>query len=213
MSLTPRDTQRQRVYDAGEAMAEFDAGPMTWTEVEAFCAKINQSKWFRARWRTSITPQLKRGGSAYGYPGGRITLPLFARNPVTILHEVAHTVTSTGIVAPHGPEFCGVFLALVRHFMGVEAAKRLRANMRTYRVKVDTRAVPAARFSVVSASAVAQQRAAYRSKKLSTAERQELVLLLRRAASSGVLGASGRKPRAHALEVARIIESIKAADR
>lgn len=203
-----RDNQRQRVYDAQRDLPEYTQ-IMTWPEVESFVRKVNDSVWFRSRWGTTITPVLKRGGSAYGYPGGRITLPGFARNPIVILHEIAHTVTPYhSDVAPHGPEFCGILLGLVRHYLGTDVARRLRANMRTHRVKVKGAALPAARRQVTPAAE--QRRAANTAKSLPLApvERELLVRLLRKAATSGALGPSGRRPRAQALSIARTIERI-----
>ena len=201
-----RDNQRQRVYNAQRDLPEYHQ-LMTWPEVEAFCQKVNDSVWFRSRWVITVRPVLKRGGSAYGYGGGRITLPAFARNPIVILHEIAHTVRPAGPdVAAHGPEFCGIFLGLVRHFLGAETGRQLRQNMRTHRVRVRVAALPSARRQATPTAERRKAASAARSLPLQPVERELLVRLLRQAAASGALGPAGRKPRAQALAIARTIE-------
>lgn len=206
MATTARDNQKSRVYRAGWSMPEFEQR-MSWPEVERFCQRINESAWYRARWATRITPVVKRGGSGYGYTTGRLTLPLFARTKLSILHEVAHAVLgANATVAPHGPEFCGIYLALVGHFMGADTKRRLREAMRTERVRVKTSAVPRARYVVKPAAEVRQRAAAAKRRPLTASERGDLVSLLRQATAAGAFGPSGRKPRAHALELARMLE-------
>jgi putative metallohydrolase (TIGR04338 family) len=211
-----RDSKRERVYDAQRAQPEYNQ-LLSWPEVEAFIAEINASRWFRARWDTVIQPVFKRGGSAYGYPGGRITLPAFARSKLIILHEVAHSVCCEdpgyqARLASHGPEFCGVYLALLDRFMGPEVAGRVRAEFRSRRVTTSNALLPAPARPVVTVAEV--RRAAIVSRvPLSDRERDDLAALLRRAAVSGAFGAAGSKPRAQALALARglRVETVAAA--
>lgn len=202
----PRDTQKSRLYRAQQAMPEYDDPPMPWPDVEAYVTSITRSTWFRARWpHATIRPVQKRGGSAYGYSTGRITLPLFARNRLIICHEIAHTLTPG---AWHGPEFCGLYLALVEHFVSRDARGRLRANMREQRVRVSNTAIPKPRPTTPLAH---RQRAAAAARRqpLTTAERRHTAELLRRAAAAGQLGPAGRKPREHALAVARQLDPAR----
>jgi hypothetical protein len=67
-----------------------------------------------------------------------INAPRWSRRPRFLLHELAHAVCPRD-VAPHGREFAAIFLALVKRYMGDEAAAALRASYRTNRVKWNRR--------------------------------------------------------------------------
>lgn len=67
-------------------------------------------------------------------PTVKINAPPFSRYPRFMLHELAHAVIPRH-AAWHGREFAAVFLALVRRFMGAEAATALRASFREHGVK------------------------------------------------------------------------------
>lgn len=82
-------------------------------------------------------------------------LPPFAWNRLIVLHEVAHVFTWHRQYAPHGPEFCGVYLVLVGHFVGCECRAELRANLRERRVRVSMPRVPEPRLLTATASRVA----------------------------------------------------------
>ncbi len=213
MSSHPRDSKRQRVYDAERELPEFHQ-KMDWPEVEAFFAQVNASRWFRARWSTVVRPVRKRGGSAYGYPGGRVTLPAFARNRIVILHEIAHTVTyADQRYAPHGPEYCGVFVALVGHFVSDDVARRLRAELRARKVAVKGTLLPEPVRPVTSLTEVRKRRASQQRQPLSDRERADLAELLRRAAVSGEFGAAGTRLRTQALALARAVRAEVAASK
>lgn len=73
---------------------------------------------------------------------GRLRLQVEWPHHVVLLHEIAHFVTAVPgwerdghDGAAHGREFCAAFLALVQHDLGVEAAKRLRQEMKVRRCR------------------------------------------------------------------------------
>jgi len=77
---------------------------------------------------------------------GFLNLPVWSRSRLVILHELAHIVTNSEYmasrgykqtpVAGHGPEFCSVYLALVRRYLGEPFYLELRENMRSRNVKI-----------------------------------------------------------------------------
>lgn len=126
----PRDSQRERLYRAESAL------PGSWrntigtnADAQAYVDSIITSRWFRQRWTIPairVAPGRTRGVSY----GGVITLAPTARNPMVILHEIAHEAltwhTPGGSeVASHGPQFAATHLLLVRHFIGDAAAQAL----------------------------------------------------------------------------------------
>lgn len=73
--MTPRDSQRQRLYDAEEELEchqtehintanETPANGMTLQEIERFVDKAIRSAWFRRRWRLSTTFRIGDGRGA-----------------------------------------------------------------------------------------------------------------------------------------------------
>lgn len=153
----PRDTMCKRVYEAEDALSECWHQPMEWPAVEEFVAKVNRSRWVRARWSQQVVPVAERRTrvSATAWSDGRIVLPPFAWNRLIVLHEVAHVFTWHSQYAARGPEFCGIYLVLVDHFIGRECRAELRANLRERRVTVSTALVPAPRPVTASPSRVA----------------------------------------------------------
>lgn len=153
----PRDTQRQKVYDAEGAAFGYAPGHsvlatpfkgygrsnLTLPQAEAFVAKVTGSAWFERhygpRWR--IVVKDGRGHRRATSTGGRlgtIQLPTWARMDWVILHEVAHNVTTHRLgddAAWHGWQFAGTYLALVQHYLGADAAKALKAEFRRKKVR------------------------------------------------------------------------------
>jgi len=217
--MRPRDTGRARVYAAQGAAgaacgADISKPTIPNDALQAEADAILGRRAVRSRWPDAkVSAQLKRGGSALGYresdtPSGRITLPLFARNPWIVCHEVAHVLTPGGY-APHGPEFRGVYLHLVGSHIGRPAAKALRAEFKARRLTVSLKAVPAPQ-DVPSLAEEAAERAAYRraaaALPVTSREALQAASVLRRAATEGLFGTVGRKPRDHALATARAID-------
>jgi hypothetical protein len=132
-------------------------------------------------------------------------MPLWSRCELITLHEVAHCLTPSRH-ACHGPEFAGVMLALVRHQMGDEAGRALRAGFRSTRARVSAAAVPAPTKTVVTAAAVKARRRVAASRPPDRMAASEAAAVLRRATKNGWFGASGSKSRSAALATARELE-------
>lgn len=148
-----RDYQRERLYRAEEEQphpAEFHALP----EVQAFVDKVTSSQtWFSLvsrTWRSSAprhTHPFQRGAKAQvEVLDGRgrrragaigrwaITMPVWSRSRLVILHELAHVANPPGC-ASHGREFASMMLTLVARFIGRESYLALRAGYRKHGVR------------------------------------------------------------------------------
>lgn len=68
--------------------------------------------------------------------GPAITLPRRYRTASVILHELVHWTQWNEPVAPHGPEFCRVYLDATTEFLGTDHGRRLAAAFTEHRVKV-----------------------------------------------------------------------------
>ena len=137
--MTPRDTQRSRVYKA-----EWTVG--TWkqeipnNELQAFVNAALDKRAIRSRWGARrVVVELGRNGGHGNYR--KITLGVKARNPHIICHELAHSLTPEHF-APHGPEYCGVYLFIANVIIGPEFAKKLRASFKDQKVKVNRKGIP-----------------------------------------------------------------------
>lgn len=144
----PRDTQRQKVYDA-ENKVTVGTKFETLEECEVFLAKVCQSKYLVKKYgwmgRNKLTekserriplPRLIRGRAgtrAWASSLNTITLPEWCWNERIILHELAHLLNSS--VRMHDWKFCEIYLDLVRHIMGKETHDALKASFKTGRVK------------------------------------------------------------------------------
>lgn len=145
-----RDNQRSKLYKAeGEAFEGFlcdELNDLTVDDCQAFINKIMHSRWFRSRYGTHQPPRVKSGKGARWatarYRERSIVLPLWARKPWVMLHELAHyavrwtdSFAGADCTAHHGPEFAKEYLALVRRWIGKEEADALRAAYKKNRVK------------------------------------------------------------------------------
>lgn len=131
------DTQRERVYAAERLVGEEPIFESL-TAVQAWIDGIVASDWWQKRF-----PKIKKivaldgrgrnngvGGRLTGHPEiGYVRLPKATRYRLYILHEMAH-VAQPQWSACHGKEFCRVFMALVRRWMGRAAAHALRNAFR-----------------------------------------------------------------------------------
>lgn len=146
---TPRDSQRQKVYDAERTIAAWgDERFETLLELEAWLNGILARAWFKRRWPTFRQLSIKDGrgrrsacGESLQIGGnpviGEITMPLWARTKLVALHELAHCLTPNKY-ASHGREFCKVFVELVQFGMGKEHSDELKKAFRTHRAKYST---------------------------------------------------------------------------
>lgn len=68
-----------------------------------------------------------------------IVLPIWARNDLTLLHELAHICNFYEMkpVSAHGREFVNTYLYLVQQTLGKETAAQLKNSMLSHKVKVD----------------------------------------------------------------------------
>jgi hypothetical protein len=132
-------------------------------------------------------------------------LPLFARNPWVMLHEMAHVLTPDEH-ASHGPEFAGVVLFLVETVLGKDSGRALRAAYRDRRVRYSNAAIPSPTV-VPSLAALGAHRRAAAKRPVRGSEAAEAARVLRRAVAQGLHGAAGTKQRAGALAAARALEA------
>lgn len=141
--MTARDTQRQRVYDAERAIQDV-TGSMSIAECQALVDRVLASKYIVQRFdriRTGRIPARvtveagRNGGLAYPQ-FGVIRLGRWARQPVVVLHELAHVIVGINSrTAAHGWQFTECMLVLVRRFVGPEAHDTLRESYRSHGVR------------------------------------------------------------------------------
>jgi len=143
--MRPRDNQRSKVY-AWEARctksAHWSGTMKTLDECDAYLRPIwgaERGRYGRAR---VPMPPIERPAwgqrSALAHASHRITLPLWARNPWTILHEAAHRLTPTD--EGHGPRFVGVLMGLACRHLGY-VAEELMATADEMGVKYHVRSI------------------------------------------------------------------------
>src|ERR1043166_7008467 len=110
-------------------------------EIEKYIEAVTKLRAFQSRWgqrSVDVRPGFRARWARGGY--GRVTLPMWARNEDTVLHELGHVLAGVG--AEHGPDYAGTLITLIRIVVGAEAAKYVRANMRKWRVRVSFKRVP-----------------------------------------------------------------------
>jgi len=138
------DPQRLALYRAEDNVAAH-IGPTwrRWSDVEAALDAILRSDSYRELFPDSPTELLlaRRSRSARASFAQRETGTIAIRdgswNAITLLHELAHIVTSAG--PPHGRAFVDNEVALVRDVCGFEAALVLGASLRAHRIEHDER--------------------------------------------------------------------------
>lgn len=108
----------------------------TVAHLQGYVDAVAACEWFEARWgprRFEVRPGHGHR-RATATRDGVLQLPRWARRELVVLHEMAHPLTADG-VAPHGPEFAGILLALVRRAMGVGVAQSLEDAFALHRVR------------------------------------------------------------------------------
>lgn len=140
----PRDSQRSRVY-AAEGVIQQKAADPAFEELAAcqkYVDRIRHSAWFRRHYPGALQYiRLKdgRGSTRARADNATIDLPRWGRQKAVILHELAHCVIrqtyGSRTMAGHGREWAAVYLALVRRWMGREAAAKLKASFQERRVR------------------------------------------------------------------------------
>ena len=138
----PRDSQRARLY---RAECELDPGRRlpTVARMQAYVDGLVALDWFTARW-PGRTFEVRPGFGhrrATADANGVLQMPKWARSEMVLLHEVAHCLTPWSF-APHGPEYAGVLLSVVRHGMGPATAQALEDAFDRQRVRWNGAALP-----------------------------------------------------------------------
>lgn len=136
-----RDNQKARVYKAERILQDHKSSmkPMTIGECQKFTNRVlARQAIIKSYGKRYIAVERGRGGgraSGTYYSGRVITLGVWARQPVVILHEIAHHLA--GLDAEHGPHFTAVMLKLVRAVLGKEAHEKLLGSYAYNRVRVE----------------------------------------------------------------------------
>jgi len=149
--MQPRDQQAKKVFVAEDNFGrgkEFDS----LAEIQVWVDKIVASRWWKNRSPfkyVRIMSGQVNALAAWSRPRGKrlyvptLKLPKWARRELVILHELCHHMTDPSPhhrrYADHGPEFCKNLLALVKRWMGQDAATDLRASFKTSGVKIRSR--------------------------------------------------------------------------
>jgi len=139
--MKQRDNQKARVYKAERILQDHKSSmkPMTIGECQKFVNRVLARKAIIKIYgkRYIAVEKGKGGGRASGsaYSGRVITLGVWARQPVVILHEIAHHLA--GLDAEHGPHYASVMLKLVRSVLGKEAYETLLGSYAYNRVRVE----------------------------------------------------------------------------
>jgi putative metallohydrolase (TIGR04338 family) len=138
----PRDSQREKVYRSERSTIQnMGRKDMTIEECQAYIDKITSQKWFTKNFGGSWGVRVEHGrggGWALGGRYGLITLGVWARREPVVLHELTHLIITNrhnNSAAWHGWEFCAVYLQLVQHYMGRDAAEALKSAYKGNKVR------------------------------------------------------------------------------
>lgn len=170
----PRDSQRQKVYDAENAAAWNDRAMRRLTGPEAQKLADRMYDWLLAEGYELRRPQvtMTRGGGSVAWWGTGV-IHFGRQRPFAwiLAHEVAHLVRPKGSAFPgrewdadgrvHGWEWASVYLALVRRFLGVTNHDALAASFKAGKVK----SRPKRRMTEAQRQAAADRLAKYRAAK------------------------------------------------
>lgn len=209
----PRDSRRQRLYDAEDFIDVRSPRLPNADAVQAFIDKVMTSAFVQSRWgQISIRYEQTHGGNGRYRPWERVIRT--GKNPTQqlILHEIGHALTP-GEYADHGPEYAAVLLTLVGRFGEPGHAPMLRDAYREHRVKYrgGMRVIPAAGSHTVVTKGqrlaeAAARRRAVTMRPVTRVARRDAATTLRRMVAQGEFGPPGRKARINALAVARKLE-------
>jgi hypothetical protein len=211
----PRDSVRAKLYRAEWTIRNDSPRLPTSEDVERFIEKVLTSAYVQTRWgRVAVQYRQTRGGGGNYNSWAKLIQTGKDTTEYVILHEIAHALTPNRYAA-HGPEFAAVLLTLVDRFGRPGDGRTLRAAFAAGHVKYRNGfadAVPKPGTHLVTtkterAAAVTARRKAQVARPVSQSERVEAAAILRRLVAQGEFGPAGRKPRAHALEVARKLET------
>lgn len=211
-----RDTQQLKVYRA-EKMAQHLLLGDYWTQkmteiavLELIEAAINHPS-VVARWGDHpVTVSFPdKGASAWAERAtGRIHLPPDTRNPLTVLHEVAHLLAPSKTESDHGAGFVAIYRYLVRLILGDDTARVLDAAFVSLRVKADDNLIPPAKVPAGSTWRRGEDVPG-----VMPAQAADAAEVLRLAATAGVFGAAGDPLRQAAFTISRRLTSLAGGER
>lgn len=149
MNKKTRDYQVSRVYYSESIALPFFDDTMSFKEAERESFRILESKFVSKlidKYGFVSKPSenfiVIRGDKRYKYAQSNndfVCYPKGTRNQCTICHEVAHSLTIRNSDKPfypyHGKQFCGVYLELVRVFMGDDFYQALREQFDEFGVE------------------------------------------------------------------------------
>ena len=119
--------------------------------MQAYVEDLAAAEWFEARWGARAFDVRPGHGhrKATADEHGVLQMPRWARTELVLLHEVAHCLTPGGR-PPHGAEYAGILVCLVRRRMGLGTAQALEDAFLRQRVQWTPVDVPSARPAEVS---------------------------------------------------------------
>jgi hypothetical protein len=147
-----RDSQRQKVYNSERQVNAYLRESdllVTVTEIQVFVNSIITSSWLRKHFSRlpillSNNIEVRPGKGRRNAAGASwaIWMPLWSRYKIIILHELSHSLCANmGFskyktdFAPHGWQFCGVLLALVKKYLGEDDFLDLKDKFKKNRVR------------------------------------------------------------------------------
>ena len=126
-----RDYQRKRLYDAEDSCLFWgNIEILTWKQVEATIQKISE-------WAEIKSPSLVEDGHTLAYAtADTISLPFpMSKTMPYIAHEMSHVINYNGSNADHhGKHFAGMYLEVVKEFIGSRAHEDLKRAFDCYKV-------------------------------------------------------------------------------
>ena len=131
-----RDNQRSKIYKAEQAVDHGESFESI-QQVNEYCDKILTNQWFNKQFPHRKFKKFRisdgRGRrTACGSLSGKMKFPKWSRTELTILHEVAHTVTNEK--PAHGVQFAKNLLFLVYEFMGAKKHIELMESYKKHKV-------------------------------------------------------------------------------
>jgi len=128
-----RDNQRERVYrgerQSGLQYNKTNLEPLSIQECQKFVNRVIARKSvIKVYGKRRITVEAGRGGGRafHDWSGRVISLGVWARQPIVLLHEISHHLAPNNVL--HGPEFVEIMLKLTRQVLGKEAEEKLLAS-------------------------------------------------------------------------------------
>ena len=129
--------QKQLVYNAENQFRRIYRKEFqyykTLKDIEVFTNYILASSWFKRRYKIkNIYAYYTRKNVAYGWLEDTQTismeLPRWARNQLTVLHEISHGLCESAYNTQkigHGVKFVDTYLSLIRRYLGLKLYKNM----------------------------------------------------------------------------------------